>query len=74
MDVLLVDKTLHQKEIPAVIGNHSYPNGHVFDSRVYSKLGELSSVAPVQANDSDGGSAVMNQHMAVIRDFEIVAQ
>ena len=74
LDVLLVDKTLHQKEIPAVIGNHSYPNGHVFDSRVYSKLGELSSVAPVQANDSDGGSAVMNQHMAVIRDFEIVAQ
>ncbi len=74
LDVLLVDKTLHQKEIPAVIGNHSYAHGHVFDSRVYSKLGELSSVAPVQANDSDGGNAVMNQHMAVIRDFEITAQ
>ena len=71
-DILLADQTLHQKEIPAVIGRHSYPHGHVFDSRVYSKLGELDDVSPVQENDSDGSAG--NQHMAVIRDFEIVGQ
>ena len=40
LDVLLVDKELQQKEIPAKIGRHSYNNGHVFDSRVYSRRGE----------------------------------
>ena len=40
LDVLLVDKELQQKEIPAKIGRHSYNNGHVFDSRVDSRRGE----------------------------------
>lgn len=74
LDVLLVDKELQQKEIPAKIGRHSYNNGHVFDSRVYDKLGELGDVTPVQADDCKGGKPIYNQHMAVIRDFEFIAQ
>lgn len=74
LDVLLVDKELQQKEIPAKIGRHSYNNGHVFDSRVYSRRGELDDVPPVQADDCKGGKPIYNQHMAVIRDFEFTAQ
>ena len=74
LDVLLVDDDLQQKEIPAKIGRHSYNNGHVFDSRVYDKLGELGDVPPVQADDCKGGKPIYNQHMAVIRDFEFTAQ
>ena len=74
LDVLLVDKELQQKEIPAKIGRHSYNNGHVFDSRVYSRRGELGDVTPVQADDCKGGKPIYNQHMAVIRDFEFTAQ
>ena len=74
LDVLLVDNELQQKEIPAKIGRHSYNNGHVFDSRVYSRRGELGDVTPVQADDCKGGKPIYNQHMAVIRDFEFTAQ
>lgn len=74
LDVLLVDDDLQQKEIPTIIGRHSYDHGHVFDSRVYDKLGELGDVTPVQADDCKGGKPIYNQHMAVIRDFEFIAQ
>jgi hypothetical protein len=46
--------------------NHSYSNGLVFDSRVYS-AGGLVDFFPVQTADS--GQA---QHMAVVKDFNIV--
>ena len=74
LDVLLVDDDLQQKEIPTIIGRHSYDHGHVFDSRVYDKLGELGDVPPVQANDCDGEKPISNQHMSVIRDFNFIAQ
>lgn len=70
LDLLFADRDLHYKEIDAKIGRNSYPHGHVFDSRVYSKKGELGDVSPVQANDS---GATNMQHMAVIRDFQFVA-
>lgn len=34
-DWVLVTSEFDACEIPVVIGKHSYPNGHVFDSRVY---------------------------------------
>lgn len=46
-----------------VIGASSFPNGLVFDSRVYANLAEVS---PVQLNDSANG-----QHMAILKDFLI---
>ena len=66
-------------ETDIVIGSHTYPNGHVIDSRVYgavkgykcskhSGANELGDISPVQAADS--GAANM-QHMAVIRDIEL---
>ena len=67
LDHLFVDKDFDRKEIPVQIGSRSYPNGHVFDSRVYKRYGELGSVSPVQGDDS---GATNMQHMAVIRDFE----
>ena len=47
-----------------VLPSHSFPNGLVFDSRLYTPL---SDVAPVLTSDS--GNA---QHMAVLKDFCIV--
>jgi hypothetical protein len=66
-DWLLCSYDWCKYEIPAVIGSHTYNNGHVFDSRVYSELGELDDVEPVQAKDSN---ATNMQHMPVIRDFK----
>ena len=72
-DYVLTSDELFKLEVPVVIGEgtshaRSYAHGHVFDSRVYSNLGELSVVSPVEAGDS---GALNMQHMAVIRDFLI---
>ena len=69
LDHLFVDKAFDQFEVPVEIGQHTYYNGHVFDSRVYRDNGELADVKPVQANDS---GATNMQHMAVIRDFRYI--
>jgi hypothetical protein len=47
----------------SVFTSHSFSNGLVFDSRVYTPL---SDVAPVQFGDSSNA-----QHMAVLKDFTI---
>ena len=78
-DYVIFDKTLDTYEIPITIGSHTYSHGHVIDSRVYSDLGELGDIPPVQAGDSwlcetsphcDGNRETRTnmQHMAVIRD------
>ncbi|MBQ8037764.1 MAG: hypothetical protein IJ268_12290, partial [Proteobacteria bacterium] len=54
-------------EVPTVIGNRSYPKGHVVDTRVYNAKNELATISPAQAKDS---GATNMQHMAVVRDFE----
>lgn len=66
-DYVLASDDLHALAVPIIIGEHTYPYGHVFDSRVYYNLGELDDVPPVQADDS---GALNMQHMAVIRDFQ----
>jgi len=48
----------------SVFPSHSFSNGLVFDSRVYTPL---SDVAPVQFGDSSNA-----QHMAVLKDFDIL--
>ena len=68
IDYLLCSPDLCRTEVPITIGKHKYPRGHVVDSRLYQKLGELSDIAPVKAEDS---AAEKMQHMAVIRDFNI---
>ncbi|MGK7898462.1 MAG: endonuclease/exonuclease/phosphatase family protein [Xenococcus sp. (in: cyanobacteria)] len=64
-DAIYVSQDLEDLEIPVIIGAASFPNGLVFDSRVYSPLQDVS---PVKEDDSD---AVNMQHMAVVRDFDI---
>jgi len=64
-DWVLVDADLHARRTPLVIGSNTFPNGLVFDSRVYTPL---SQVAPVLLNDS---GAIGMQHMAVVRAFRI---
>jgi endonuclease/exonuclease/phosphatase family metal-dependent hydrolase len=64
-DWVLADADLDPTRTAVVIGNSSYPDGLVFDSRVYTPLTEVS---PVLLGDS-GVSGM--QHMAVVKDFLI---
>lgn len=63
LDWLLHNSAIAPFMVPVVLGANSFPNGLVFDSRVYTPL---SDVAPVQAGDS--GASNM-QHMALVKDF-----
>ena len=64
-DWLLPDKDLEVFHDSVRLGGSVYPDGLVFDSRVYTPLTD---VAPVEAADS---AASGMQHMAVVRDFEV---
>ena len=66
-DYLLCSTDFCKFEVPTVIGNRSYPKGHVVDTRVYNAKNELATISPAQAKDS---GATNMQHMAVVRDFE----
>ena len=64
-DYALPSFTLATNQVATVIGSRSFPNGLVFDSKIYTPLTEVS---PVQFSDSH----VFNmQHMAVVKDFRI---
>lgn len=72
-DGVFVSPNLDAKEVPVKIGKSVYPNGLLFDSRVYTPLGE---VAPVKVTDcepyeEDGVTATNMQHMAVMRNFRL---
>ncbi len=60
-DYVLPSFSFTNVETASVFPSHSFPNGLVFDSRVYTPL---SDVAPVLYDDSSNA-----QHMAVIKDF-----
>jgi endonuclease/exonuclease/phosphatase family metal-dependent hydrolase len=62
-DYVLPSPTLAAKQVPTRVGDRRFPNGLVFDSRVYTPLAD---VAPVLAGDS-----AACQHMAVLKDFRI---
>ncbi|PIE05289.1 MAG: endonuclease, partial [Sorangium cellulosum] len=64
-DWLIANRALDKLEIPLEIGNSKYPNGLVFDSRVYTPLSEVDPIEP-----SDSGTSSM-QHMPVVRAFSI---
>ena len=64
-DWLLFDGDLDLRKVTLELGTSRYPDGLVFDSRVYTPLAE---VAPVMAGDS--GVAGM-QHMAIVRDVTL---
>lgn len=66
-DWLLADADLEAHQIPVRIGDDSFANGLVFDSRNYP---DLDAVEP--ARQSDSGSVNM-QHMAVVKDFTLPA-
>ena len=64
-DYVLPGFSLTNFETATVFPSHSFPNGLVFDSTVYTPL---SDVPPVQFGDSTNA-----QHMAVMKDFSIPA-
>ena len=64
-DYVLPSFSLTNFETATVFPSHSFPNGLVFDSTVYTPL---SDVPPVQFSDSTNA-----QHMAVMKDFLILA-
>ena len=64
-DYVLPTFSLTNKLVPATFASHTFPNGLVFDSAVYTPL---SDVSPVSAGDSH---VTGMQHMGVIKDFLI---
>lgn len=64
-DWVMVSPGLSALAIPTVIGNNSFANGFVADTRVYSPIADL---APALSSDSDATSM---QHQAIVRDFEV---
>jgi endonuclease/exonuclease/phosphatase family metal-dependent hydrolase len=64
-DWVIPNTKLQAFRTPLVIGSNSFPDGLVFDTRVFTPL---SDVPPVLATDS---SAPQMQHMAVLRAFLI---
>ena len=66
-DYILPGFELALNQVATVIGSHTFPQGLVFDSRVYMPLAEVS---PVVSTDS--GVAGM-QHLAVVKDFRFTA-
>ncbi|MEO6035159.1 MAG: endonuclease/exonuclease/phosphatase family protein [Verrucomicrobiota bacterium] len=64
-DYVFPSFSLSSNRVATVIGSRTFPNGLVFDSRVYSPINE---VAPVVSTDS-GVSGM--QHMGVLKDFRI---
>ncbi len=64
-DWLLADPDLDPFEVAVEVGPTPFPNGLVFDSRVFSPL---SSAAPVISSDSS-----THQHMGVVREFVVPA-
>ncbi len=61
--MVLADFSFATNLVPVVIGAQTFGSGLVFDSRVFTPL---PSVAPVQSGDSG-----LNQHMAVVKAFQI---
>ena len=64
-DRVLASFSLTNSLVPVAMPSQTFPNGLVFDSRVYTPLKD---VAPVLVTDS--GTNGM-QHMGVVKDFEI---
>jgi endonuclease/exonuclease/phosphatase family metal-dependent hydrolase len=65
-DWVIANPSLDAYEVPLVIGSQTFADGLVFDSRVYQPLSE---VPPVLVGDS---GAFQMQHMAVVRQFQVV--
>ncbi len=66
-DWVLPDADLEALHIPVVLANQPFPDGLVFDTRVFTPISDLFPVL-----ESDSGASQM-QHMAVLRDFLIPA-
>ncbi len=62
-DAVYAGKGLHALQTATGIGNSTFPNGLVVDTRVYSPISELT---PALTNDS---GATNMQHMAIVKDF-----
>jgi endonuclease/exonuclease/phosphatase family metal-dependent hydrolase len=66
-DWVMFDADLNALRTAVTIGTASFPNGLVFDSRVYTPL---SDVSPVVMSDS---AAINMQHMGVVKDILLPA-
>jgi endonuclease/exonuclease/phosphatase family metal-dependent hydrolase len=66
-DWVLAGASLDRHEVPVKLAGLEFPDGLVFDTRVFEPLVQL---PPVQAGDS---GVKMMQHMAVVRDFLLPA-
>lgn len=62
-DWVLASRCLNVLKAPVVIGLHSFTNGLVVDTRVYTPIADL---APATSGDSASSNM---QHMGVVKDF-----
>ncbi len=67
-DYVLPSLTFTNFETATVFPTLNYPNGLVFDSRVYNATDLANNFPPVQSGDSTNA-----QHMAVMKDFSVLA-
>lgn len=65
-DRVLLSFSMTNLLVPVVMPSRTYPNGLVFDSRIYTSLTD---VPPVVFGDSGAPSM---QHMGVVRDFKVL--
>lgn len=71
-DWVMPDADLNALKTSLVIGSNTFPNGLVFDSRVYSPLSQVSPVLVTDSNNLYPNGTMTNmQHMAVMRAFLI---
>ena len=66
-DWVMLDSDLRARQVSVTIGASSFPDGLVFDSRVYAPLADVS---PVLTTDS---AALNMQHMGVVKDVLLPA-
>ncbi|MCC5875510.1 MAG: endonuclease/exonuclease/phosphatase family protein [Candidatus Sumerlaeia bacterium] len=70
LDWVVATQDFHELEVPLIIGPFTFPNGMVFDTRLYNQAILDAFFSPAQQGDSgvDG-----MQHMLVARDFLLPA-
>ena len=66
-DYILPSHLLNAKHVSLTIGGFTFPEGMVFDSRVWNPP-----PAPAQTNDSAGMGGTNMQHMAVMKQFALL--
>lgn len=70
-DWILASPALDALRAPTTLGTVSFPNGAVFDTRVFNPLSSLNTPGDPDAVLATDSAATNMQHMAVVREFTV---